>query len=133
MEYLAETKPETYERLVEIHNRVEVLAEQYTRADSDTRRKITKEVRELMAERGNIEGEMDSMLQTDGKRESRILAREGRKAGTKRRNYGGLFAEGRGKVTVTADNLGPIAKIIQGLTKYDVSPPLWMERVRPRQ
>ena len=122
MEYLAETKPETYERLVEIHNRVEVLAEQYTRADSDTRRKITKEVRELMAERGNIEGEMDSMLQTDGKLESRILAREGRKAGKKRRNYGGLFAEGRGKVTVTADNLGPIAKIIQGLTKYDVSP-----------
>lgn len=122
MEYLAETNPETYERLVEIHNRVEVLAEQYTRADSDTRRKITKEVRELMAERGNIEGEMDSMLQTDGKLESRILAREGRKAGKKRRNYGGLFAEGRGKVTVTADNLGPIAKIIQGLTKYDVSP-----------
>lgn len=122
MEYLAETKPETYERLVEIHNRVEVLAEQYTRADSDARRKITKEVRELMAERGNIEGEMDSMLQTDGKLESRILAREGRKAGKKRRNYGGLFAEGRGKVTVTADNLGPIAKIIQGLTKYDVSP-----------
>ena len=122
MEYLAETKPETYERLVEIHNRVEVLAEQYTRADSDTRRKITKEVRELMSERGNIEGEMDSMLQTDGKLESRILSREGRKAGKKRRNYGGLFAEGRGKVTVTADNLGPIAKIIQGLTKYDVSP-----------
>ena len=122
MEYLAETKPETYQRLVDIHNRVEVLAEQYTRADSDARRKITKEVRELMAERGNIEGEMDSMLQTDGKLESRILAREGRKAGKKRRNYGGLFAEGRGKVTVTADNLGPIAKIIQGLTKYDVSP-----------
>lgn len=122
MEYLAETKPETYQRLVDIHNRVEVLAEQYTRADSDGRRKITKEVRELMAERGSIEGEMDSMLQTDGKLESRILAREGRKAGKKRRNYGGLFEEGRGKVTVTADNLGPIAKIIQGLTKYDVSP-----------
>lgn len=122
MEYLAETKPETYQRLVDIHNRAEVLAEQYTRADSDGRRKITKEVRELMAERGNIEGEMDSMFQTDGKLESRILAREGRKAGKKRRNYGGLFEEGRGKVTVTADNLGPIAKIIQGLTKYDVSP-----------
>ena len=122
MEYLAETKPETFQRLVDIHNRVEVLAEQYTRADSDGRRKITKEVRELMAERGNIEGEMDSMLQTDGKLESRILAREGRKAAKKRRNYGGLFAEGRGKVTVTADNLGPIAQIIQGLTRYDVSP-----------
>ena len=122
MEYLAETNPETFDRLVDIHNRVEVLAEQYTRADSDARRKITKEVKELLAERGNIEGEMDSTLQTDGKLESRILAREGRKAGKKRRNYGGLFADGRGKVTVTADNLGPVAKIIQGLTKYDVSP-----------
>ena len=122
MEYLAETNPETFERLVDIHNRVEVLAEQYTRADTNGRRKITQEVKELMGERGKIEGDMDSMLETEGKLESRILAREGRKAGKKRRNYGGLFADGRGKVTVTADNLGPIAKIIEGITKYDVSP-----------
>jgi hypothetical protein len=122
MEYLAETNPETFQRLVDIHNKVEILAEQYTRADSNGRRKITKEVRELLQERGTIEGEMDSMLQTDGKLESRILAKEGRKAGNKRRNYGGLFQEGRGKVTVTAGNLDSVSKLISRLTSLDVLP-----------
>jgi len=122
MEYLAETNPETFQRLVDIHNKVEILAEQYTRADSNGRRKITKEVRELLQERGTIEGEMDSMLQTDGNLESRILAKEGRKAGNKRRNYGGLFQEGRGKVTVTAGNLDSVSKLVSRLTSLDVLP-----------
>jgi len=122
MEYLAETNPETFQRLVDIHNRVEILAEQYTRADANGRRSITKEVRELMQERGSIEGEMDSMFETDGKLESRILGREARKAANKRRNYGGLFQEGRGKVTVTKENLGYVSKIVERLTRFDVSP-----------
>lgn len=122
MEYLAETNPETFQRLVDIHNRVEILAEQYTRADSNGRRGITKEVRELLQERSSIEGEMDSMFETDGKLESRILGREARKAANKRRNYGGLFQEGRGKVTVTKENLGYVSKIVGRLTRLDVSP-----------
>lgn len=122
MEHLAEASPETYERLVEIHNRVQILGEQYTRADKSGRAKITKEVRELLSERGKIEGDMDSMFETDGKLESKVFARAARKAAVKSRNWGGLFEEGRGKVTVTKSNLSTVAQIIKGLTEADVSP-----------
>ena len=122
MEELEQSNPEAYKRLVEIHNRVEVLAEKYTRADKTARAGITKEVRTLLNERGTIEGEMDSAFETDGKVESKLLAKAARKAGERRRNYGGLFADGRGKVTVTSENLGSVSNIISKLTELDVNP-----------
>lgn len=122
MEYLAETNPELFDRLVDVHNKIEVLSEKYTRADAASRVSIAQEVRELLAERGKIEGEMDSSLATDGKLESRIFLKAAMKSAAKRRNYGGLFQNGRGKVTVTKENLGTVAKIIERLTKFDVSP-----------
>ena len=122
MEELEQSNPEAYKRLVEIHNRVEILAEKYTRADRTARAGITKEVRKLLDERGTIEGEMDAIFETDGKVESQLLARAARKAGKRRSNYGGLFEDGRGKVTVSTENFGSVAQIISKLTEFDVSP-----------
>jgi len=122
MEYLAETDDAKFNELVNIHNEVEVLAEEYSRSDTKRRREINKELKSLLNRRADIEGELDSALQTDAALEARVLGREAKKAGERRRDYGGLFEKGTGKITVDKSNLGAVAKIIEKLTKLDVSP-----------
>ena len=121
-EYLGETNPELFDRLLSTHAKIVKLSAEYAGAKGARRAEITKEMRQALEERANIEKEADASLDTDIDLELKLLRQSAKRVGGRADRFGGLFADTENKVTVTADNLSEYIERLVGVTAEDAMP-----------